>query len=520
MMKSIRFRLALSYAGIALLVTLSLGAVLLVRLRSYYSNQELEYLYSSAASISKMASSMMSDQYSTDVQQAQLRNLAFLSQTRVRILNPGQKIVVDSGPWQSLNVGIGVIQPVSVTITTAPEKITDSVIVLKADAIQTSDAAALTEKIGRFTVSSDSDDVVYFAAAPDFSAGYGVAVGAASNTSDARSDQTITVPILGSVGQLLGFVELSEGPAYGREIINSVASGLAVAGGIAILLAVVVGLLASRRFSAPLLSLTSATQCMSQGDLTVRVAETGRRDEFGVLGKSFNQMASRIEETIQTLRRFLADAAHELQTPLTALRTNLELAQSEEDALRRNDYIQRSIGQIDRLMNLNRNLLNLSRLESGGQPLFQSVDLREWLSPLAEIYAARAEQCGQVFHLDLPETLPVIRGNQNLLQTALENLLDNAIKFTPEGGQITLGAGKNEGQVEIWVEDTGIGIPAEDLEQIFNRFHRGRNAAGYPGSGLGLAIAHAVAQTHGGSIEAQNRSGGGARLTLRLPENS
>jgi signal transduction histidine kinase len=109
-----------------------------------------------------------------------------------------------------------------------------------------------------------------------------------------------------------------------------------------------------------------------------------------------------------------------------------------------------------------------------------------------------------------------VLGEEAELRAALANLLDNALKFTPEGGRISLGCRRNDGAALLWVEDTGIGIPEADLPLLFQRFHRGRNAAAYPGSGLGLAIVKAIVERHGGQVEAE-RSEPGARFTLRLP---
>ncbi len=110
-----------------------------------------------------------------------------------------------------------------------------------------------------------------------------------------------------------------------------------------------------------------------------------------------------------------------------------------------------------------------------------------------------------------------MRGDPAQLRRAIGNLVDNAIKFTPEGGAITIGLQNNADAIELCVQDTGIGIPADDLPQLFSRFHRGRNVANYPGNGLGLAIVRAIVEAHGGSVNAANTSPG-ARFCITLPE--
>ena len=136
----------------------------------------------------------------------------------------------------------------------------------------------------------------------------------------------------------------------------------------------------------------------------------------------------------------------------------------------------------------------------------------------SELYASQAEQAGLPFSLDLPKGAVAIRGNDAQLRLALGNLLDHAIKFTPSGGTVSVGcaAGPHGQWARLWVEDTGIGIPADGLPQLSSRFHRGRNVVTYPGSDLGLAIVKAIVEGHGGRAMAQSTSEG-TRFVLRLP---
>jgi signal transduction histidine kinase len=134
----------------------------------------------------------------------------------------------------------------------------------------------------------------------------------------------------------------------------------------------------------------------------------------------------------------------------------------------------------------------------------------------SELYASRAEQAGLAFDLVLPETEVMVWGDEAQLRRALGNLLDNGIKFTPEGGSVCVGVRCVEEWAELWVEDTGIGVPEQDLPHLFGRFHRGRNVAVYPGNGLGLAIVKAIVEGHGGRVTGENL-GPRTRFTLRLP---
>jgi signal transduction histidine kinase len=524
MFRLIRVRLALSYAGIALLVTLSLGAVLLLRLHSYYADMEMTYLENNARAISSLAVSIFNEEYPKEIRDAQVSNLAFLYQTRVRILDVQQHVLADSGSWRPAKIDLGVIQESrrSVPADGSHSEGRASVIILYGRSSIGAISGNLEQK--RLAVQGDilapePPNVLFFNSSVPLSAETPeLYLNKSPVGSGERSDQIVQAPVVDASGRLLGVVEISESPAYGRDIVNSVASGLAVAGGLAILLAIGAGWLTSRRFTAPLVCLTQATQQMSGGDLSVRVAEAKRTDEFGTLGKSFNQMAGRIEETVQTLRRFLADAAHELQTPLTALRTNLELARSEENSASRAGELTEALEQIERIQRMIKDLLSLSRLESATAPeAFQEINLEELARQVSEPFAACAEQAGQSFELALTASDPRVMGSPEKLRSALGNLLDNALKFTPSGGVVTLGLAEDQENVILSVSDTGIGIPPDEVEVLFNRFHRGRNTSAYPGSGLGLAIVRAIARTHGGSVKATNNLQGGARFTLCLP---
>ncbi len=271
----------------------------------------------------------------------------------------------------------------------------------------------------------------------------------------------------------------------------------------------IVSLILSRRISRPLVNLTTATQAVAAGDLDARVP-VRYRGEVGELAVAFNQMADQVKETIVTLQRFISDAAHEIHTPLTGLSTSLELAPDDE-------FVKRARAQVEQLKALTEGLLDLSRIEANEQAQVHTlIELTSLIEEASEHYASWADQTGLTFELTLPETPVILQGNKTQLRRALDNLLDNAIKFTPESGTVKVGVHHVGEWAEISVEDTGIGIPEQDLLVLFSRFHRGRNAAAYPGNGLGLAIVKAIAELHGGRVTAENVDQG-ARCTLRLP---
>jgi len=493
--KSIRLQLPLSYAGIALLAALLLGGLMLAILRRYYIDQEIEYLEQNAQAISMLVSQMQQDQTSESLA-ALLQSFAFISNIQVRLLDPDGQVLADSGlPQEQTTVAVEAIPSDSLNpvaggfIMQVGAPFTDTVFT---ETFVVSSTSMLIGSAGgspysSFAIAVPGDDLTIENGALPIE----------------RSHQVVEQPYYGVQGELLGVVELSNGPAYGLEIVRNVAWGWAIAAFLAVLLAAAAGWLVSRRFSSPLATLAGATARMAEGDLSAR-ADISRADEFGALARSFNQMAANIQNTVETLRRFVADAAHELHTPLTALRANLELAEPRP-----------ALQQVERLDALTRSLLDLSRLQADTALRFEEVDLAELLREVVEPYASRAEQAGTSFELEMTRDPVILSGEAAQLRMLVRNLLDNALKFTPPGGKVTVTLQNLGDCVQLSVADTGIGIPADDLPRLFSRFHRGRNAAGYPGSGLGLAIVKAIAERHG-AASAVESGAAGTRFTIRF----
>lgn len=566
--KSIRWRLPMSYAAIALVAALSLGLVLLTILQTFYRQQELDYLTDNAQAISATLAPLVEAGLPSEALQSQLSSYAFLSQTRIRLLDASDQVLADSGNPQKQQqevLALSVEYDVEVEADIASQTVTQTVTVLDKAGDYTSfillrneeleaplESAGVLVNLGqhtddvgeeqnvfrneKFTITASQlpdldalirrensllSDPYFISGIPVAGTPYGFGLGSNRAVDGPRSPEIVRHPFYGEAGNLLGYVELSEGPAYGRQILDSVAWGWAIAGSVAVLLAGAVGWVISRRLSAPLLDLTEVTTRMAAGDLSVRanVSQHGP-GEFGTLSQSFNHMAQRVEETVVTLRRFVADAAHELHTPLTALHTNLELT-ADNISPEQHPLLEQAQAQVTRLESLASDLIDLSRLETGTKAeVHTSFDLATLLQDICELYASQAEQADQSFVLYLPEEeASFTTGSDVQLRRAISNLLDNALKFMPNGGRIEVGlrSSSDDRWLEIWVEDTGIGIPDEDLPQLFSRFHRGRNAAPYPGSGLGLAIVKAIVEGHRGKVVAEN-TGNGACFIMYLPQ--
>jgi signal transduction histidine kinase len=597
-LKSIRWKLPLTYAGIALITALVLGGTLLLIVRRYYQDQELNYLHKNAVAISSAVEPFFTtDQKATvpDDLKSHLSLLAFLSQTKIRLFNPqGNEIysfsfIGEQNPKAILSAislpnppdtssatltsqadilkasgeltgpvtisgnsnGSGMIGIQVFNANPAPSTGTGSVSAnsvastgpcsnstgpgtINANPVPSTGLVTTSANPAPGTVSSADSALKIISIPSDVSADvkttskvilsqipvvntmYGVDLQGGASAPAPRSDQVYCQAITSSTGALLGSVELSDGPAYGMDIVTNVAFGWIISSLVGVLIAVLAGWWISRRINAPILVLTDSTRRMASGDLSARAAIRDR-DEFGALASAFNTMAGQVEETVAALRRFVADAAHELQTPLTALRTNLELASGENKLSDQVTYLENAQQQVERLNHLVRDLLDLSRLETG-LPNGHSgpLDLADFARRASEPYAAQAEQCGIELSLQLPAEPVTVTANETQLQHALGNLLDNALKFTPPDGTTTLSIAVEGEWACLRVADTGIGIPPDDLPGLFERFHRGRNAASYPGSGLGLAIVKAIAQSNGGRVSAENTSSG-ACFTLYLP---
>ena len=511
--RSIRWRLPLSYAIIALLATLALGAVLLTTLRGYYALREHENLTTNAQVVGDIVGRMVALEQPQELISTQVNMLSFVSQARIRLIDTNNVILADSGnPFDKQMV------------TFNYEAAVPGAIYFEDDQMMTR-MAARAESPGFWVTSIDGQagsQVMLSPTNPDQftisleSSPYGVGLRREVSLAT-RSDQVVQYPIRDRLNNMIGVVEVSNGPAYGTEIINGLTWALIVAGTAAVILAAGAGWFISRSLTKPLLVLSDATAKMANGQLSTRV-QMARTDEFGVLAQSFDEMAQRVEATVSALRRFVADAAHQIHTPLTAVHADLELAASEPNATQRVMFTERALVQLKRLEALTNDLLDLSRLEAHATDERRSVvDLAALVREISEAFASRAEQAGIAFNVETPQKAVNVLINEIQFRHAISNLLDNAIKFTPENGTITLGVRRDHELVELWVNDTGIGISDEDLPQIFNRFHRGRNAAAYPGSGLGLAIIKAIVEGHHGQISVSSKAGDGTRFALRVP---
>jgi len=332
--------------------------------------------------------------------------------------------------------------------------------------------------------------------------------------------QRVVTPINVQQG-IVGYVELSSTPGIATEALAALRRLFVLAAAGVSLIAVGVGLVMSRTLTAPIHLLADATNRMNNGDLSARAA-VHSNDEIGQLAAAFNRMAAALEQSFRdlaaerdALRHFVADASHELRTPITALRTFTDLLRDgSADAPTQAEFLTESAGQIQRLERLTENLLNLSRFDGGLVELDRvECSVAELIKHVVALLRPLALERSITLAIALPQGNLTIACDRQQMERALTNLVENALKFTPNSGQVRVGAIVHREATELWVEDTGIGIAAAEQVDIFRRFYRGQNATN-DGSGLGLAIAQSILTAHGGTVTVESVEGQGSRFTL------
>ena len=278
------------------------------------------------------------------------------------------------------------------------------------------------------------------------------------------------------------------------------------------------GILIAIRAMMPLRDIISTVKEINEGRLDSRVAVRETGDELEELSLLFNGMLQRIEELVNAMRSALDSVAHDLRTPLTRLRNTAENAvQSAEniDACREalSDCIEES-EQIIRMLNT---LMDISEAETGVMRLnLQRVNILTLIADVVDLYRYVAEDCDISIHFDIPRDI-VLDADPVRLKQVIANLLDNAVKYTPEGGSVSVKAEREAGYVKVIVKDTGMGIAGKELSRIWDRLYRGKNALSRKGLGLGLSLVRAVVHAHNGHVDVSGRESKGTAFTIYLP---
>ena len=331
--------------------------------------------------------------------------------------------------------------------------------------------------------------------------------------------RVMTFPIVRD-GRTVGQLELGQSREEVSEALWTLLLVMAFAYPVTIGVAALGGAFLAGRALSPVGKITGLARRISAEDLGQRLDLDLPNDEIGRLARTFDEMIERLDEAFRRQLEFTADASHELRTPLTAVKGQVEVAlQRERSPADYREVLEKVNAEVDRLIGLTNSLLTLARADAGGIPLIlEGVDIRTLVSGTVEQMRPAAATDNIVIDME-PGPTATIRVDEDLVLQLLLNLLDNAVKYTLGGGRITAGWSTSDDCAELWVRDIGIGIPAEHLPQIMDRFYRVDNARTrcQGGVGLGLAISRWIAEAHGGSLHADSTPAQGSTFTVVLP---
>ncbi len=294
---------------------------------------------------------------------------------------------------------------------------------------------------------------------------------------------------------------------------------LVLAGAAFLALASAGGGLIIRKALLPVSHVVQAARQISAEDLSLRIEARKRRDEIGELVETFNAMIARLEESVGRIRRFSADVSHELRTPLTIIRGEIEVVlRKERQGEEYKAVLESALEESRHMEAIIDDLLLLARIGSSPRADAAPVRLAEVAARVVDARASAAARGSVTLEVSAAAPGTVI-GDRSLLKRLVANLVDNSIRYTPAGGRITVGVAERAGQAVLTVKDNGIGIPAEALPRIFDRFFVVDPARSkeHGGTGLGLSIVKSVADRHGASIDVRSELGGGTEFELRFP---
>jgi signal transduction histidine kinase len=316
-------------------------------------------------------------------------------------------------------------------------------------------------------------------------------------------------------------VELGESDEPWSALASRLRPGALLLAGVAILLALVGGLVLTRRGLRPVRELADTARGISQsGDLSRRVAERGSSDELDDLSVAFNRMLARNERLVHGMRDALDNVAHDLRTPLTRLRGSAEIALRDPDPGATREALADCIEETDRVLVILRAAMDVSEAETGIMKLERApVPLGRLAADTVDLYSGVAEEAGVALSIAGDDGV-VAEVDAARMRQAIGNLVDNAIKYTPQGGRVELAIARAGADATVQVRDTGMGIGPETLPRIWDRLYRGDASRSKPGLGLGLSLVKAIVEAHGGAVSVDSTVGAGSTFTIRIPGGS
>ena len=586
---SIRARLVLSFILIAMVAIGIVGGFSGALLKHFVERRETAYLQSNASTVARQAHSLMVPLLRPLSLLELAQTSAFMSDSRIRIMDRAHRVLADSGPQDGSDH-----EWVRVVATfPSGNSMVRQMFWIRVSADPARRASQL-RSLPVLQAFADTQIMVVrrrsglWGSLIEFQEYDGPVLRAASTAASAAADDPMRIIHLEPIGDPdnpIGYVEIARSPDAHNEALETIIGPFIIAALAATVLAALLGFVFGRRLTAPIEGLTASAVRMGSGDLAARAPTTGS-GEIGELGRQFNAMAGKLESTVRdlrqerdVLRRFVADASHELRTPVTALKTFNELllrgarqdtdgnghapaahapaasgVAGEEapaaaddsrapvlaeggaeghrkgrargargiDGETRLEFLRDSRHQIERMEWIVENLLNLSRLEAGA---FSNHAMRVTLGDLVRgaerRFARQAARAGVAISVEMTAADRDLELHLAGMEIAVDNVMQNAIFYGGAGAEIVIGGADDHGWAIIRVRDRGPGIAAQDLPHIFDRFYRGKpmgDSAVSKGSGLGLAIARAVVVANGGTIAAANNGDGpGVTFSLRLP---
>ncbi|MDO4749865.1 MAG: ATP-binding protein [Eubacteriales bacterium] len=384
----------------------------------------------------------------------------------------------------------------------------------------------LTSDTGEFLAGSDAVAGSHLEMTPNILTAVAGKEGSQADPSGSYMD--VALPIRGEQDSYIVYIKDNRQTVQNLSselfgiILEALAVGLVISAFLALLLA--------KTMVTPLQSLTHAAERVAAGDFSDKL-ETQSRDEIGVLTRTFNHMADKLEATLDDLKRseqmrreFVANVSHELRTPITSIRSYAETLESSGNAIppeTKTRFLRVIVNESDRMTKIVQDLLTLSRFDAGSYEFsFGSYSFEKSVRDVYNATIMEAQRRHHEFSLEYKSPIPAhVCGDRARIEQVLINMVSNAIKYTPDGGRISLTAGADGDMVWASVRDNGIGIPSEDAGRVFERFYRVDKARSREsgGTGLGLSIAQEIVSRHDGQIELKSRPGRGTVITVRLP---